>query len=82
MTRNMTAYAALFLSLGGVALAQDAATMDTDGDGLVSFTEMLAAYPDMTEEVFTTIDASGDGLLDDEEMAAAVEAGLLAPMEG
>ncbi len=51
--------------------------VDTDGDGVVSFTEMLAVYPTLTEEGFGAIDTNGDGVVDAEEMTAAEEAGLI-----
>ncbi len=68
--------AALALGFAGVAAAQDLdAAIDTNGDGMYSFPELTVAYPDMTEEVFTTMDTSGDGLLDGAEVAAGVTAG-------
>lgn len=74
------AVAAMTLGFAGVALAQDVdAAIDTNGDGMYSFPELTVAYPDMTEEVFTTLDASGDGLLDGAEVAAGVEAGTIVP---
>ncbi len=52
-------------------------TVDTDGDGVASFVEMLAVYPTLTEDGFAVMDANGDGVLDETEMTAAVEAGLI-----
>jgi hypothetical protein len=60
----------------GAALGQ-AETIDTDGDGMVSYTELLLVMPDMTEDDFTALDANEDGMLDAEEFAAAEEAGLI-----
>jgi hypothetical protein len=60
----------------GAAVAQ-ADTVDTDGDGMVSYTELLLVMPDMTEEDFAALDANEDGMLDAEEYAAAEEAGLI-----
>ncbi|WP_343082094.1 EF-hand domain-containing protein [Ostreiculturibacter nitratireducens] len=71
------------LTLGAVvaiAAAQaQAQTMvaDADGDGVYSMEEMLAAYPDLTEETFAAIDANADGSVDADELQAAVEAGTL-----
>jgi hypothetical protein len=62
------------------ALAQDAAApeiADTDGNGTWSLAELQVAYPDMTEESFTTIDANTDGAVDQAELAAAMADGLL-----
>jgi hypothetical protein len=52
--------------------------VDTDGDSLVSFTEMSVLYPDLTEEVFAEIDTSGDSFVDESELTAALEAGTVA----
>ncbi len=67
--------AAVALSLS--ALAVSAQTLDADGDGMVSFDEMLAVYPDTTQDAFSAIDANADGLVDEAELAAAREAGLV-----
>ncbi len=69
-----TSFAALLTA--GAALGQ-ADTVDTDGDGMVSYTELLLVMPDMTEEDFVALDANEDGMLDAEEFAAAEEAGLI-----
>ena len=53
------------------------AAIDTDGDGLVSYTELLMALPEITEAEFQALDADGDGRLSPEELAVAEEAGLL-----
>lgn len=52
--------------------------VDTDGDSLVSFTEMSVLYPDLTEESFAEIDTSGDSFVDESELIAALEAGTIA----
>jgi hypothetical protein len=70
--------AVLILGLVGVGHAMGQAdTLDTDGDGLVSYTELLMAMPEMTEEEFQALDADADGLLSPEELSAAEEAGLI-----
>ncbi len=63
------------LGFAGAAIAQDVA--DTDGDGVYSMEELMAAYPDLTDEVFVLIDANADGAVDADELAAAQEAGTL-----
>jgi hypothetical protein len=68
---------ALVAATATAAFAQDVATLDTDGDKMVSLAELNVSYPDITEEQFTAMDTSGDGLLDDAELTAAVEAGTL-----
>ena len=55
--------------------------IDTDGDGLLSYNELLAAYPAMTEENLTAIDTNSDGAIDADEMKVANDAGML-PTEG
>lgn len=76
-TRVM-ALSALILGLIGTGHAMgQAETLDTDGDGLVSYTEALVAMPEMTEAEFQALDANGDGVLDAAEIAAAQEAGLI-----
>lgn len=72
------ATATLILGLvgAGQAFAQ-AEMLDTDGDGMVSYTELVVALPDVTEEEFNALDADQDGMLSDAEMTAAQEAGLI-----
>lgn len=78
--KRMTGLAAILaLAASGAAFAQD--TMDADGDGAISFEEMLAAYPATTEEDFAKVDTDGDGAVSADELAAAQEAGLV-PSEG
>ncbi len=61
------------------AVAASAQTMveDTDGDSLFSMDEIMAAYPDLTEEVYGAIDTNGDGVVDVTELADAVGNGVL-----
>jgi len=72
---------ALLLSvLAAFAAAQvQAETMvqDTDANGSFSFEEMVAAYPELTQESFNEMDINADGQLDSDEMETAAEAGLL-----
>lgn len=56
-------------------LAQGA--LDADGNGTLSFDELRAGYPSLTEEQFAGIDANGDGAVDTEEFNAAQEEGTL-----
>lgn len=53
------------------------AGLDTNGDSLASFEEMIAVYPDLTEEVFGEIDTSANSFADDAELTAAVAAEIL-----
>jgi hypothetical protein len=59
------------------AFALTVSDVDTDGDSLISFTEMAVLYPDLTEEAFAAVDTSGDSLVDEAELTAALEAGLI-----
>ncbi len=43
-------------------------TVDSNGDGLVSFTEAVAALPGITRTVFDQLDINGDGSLDSTEL--------------
>ena len=71
----------LVLTLGAVlalnAAQANAQTMveDTDGNGVYSMEELVAAFPDLTAETFTAADANADGALDADELKAAQEAG-------
>lgn len=76
--RKITALAASLALAAGAAMASD---LDADGDGAVSFEEMLTVHPAMTGDAFAAIDTDASGTLSDAEIAAAEEAGLL-PAEG
>lgn len=70
----------IVLALGMIsafAVQANAQTMvtDADGNGVYSMEELVAAYPDLTEETFTAADTNEDGSIDAEELAAAIEAG-------
>ena len=47
----------------GLGLAE----ADTDGDGAISFSELQAARPEVTEERFARMDRNGDGVITEEE---------------
>lgn len=76
MTKQLTLLFAGLIGLGAATFAM-AEAEDTDGDGVYSMEELMVAYPNLTEEVFTTIDSNGDGAVDETELAAAVDAGVL-----
>lgn len=64
--------------VGGASLAMgQAEAIDTDGDGMVSYTELLVLMPAMTEAEFQALDADADGMLSTDEIAAAEQAGLI-----
>lgn len=58
-----------------------ASKIDKDGDGRVSFEEMKAAFPGVTQEKFKARDKNGDGFLtDDERTITAVKTKSGAPV--
>ena len=66
--------------LAAPVLAQS--DMDTHSAGMYSMEELMASFPDMTQETFTTADTNGDGQLDAEELAQAQADGLIPATEG
>ncbi|GAB5446478.1 hypothetical protein [Gymnodinialimonas sp.] len=74
----MTVAAAFAVLVGGASLAMgQAETVDADGDGMVSFAELLVLMPALSEEEYQALDADADGLLSSDEIGAAQEAGLI-----
>ncbi|MEC7762780.1 MAG: hypothetical protein VX874_12820 [Pseudomonadota bacterium] len=65
------------LTIGSVAIAQDVQMIDTDGDGLITVEELMAAFDNVNEDIFTASDTNQDGVLDMEELASAQEDGLI-----
>ena len=59
------------------AVQAHAEVADTDGNGSFSMEEMMAAYPDLSEETFGQIDADQSGEISAEELADAVAKGLI-----
>lgn len=81
-SKTLTSRSALFAATALGVLAAGAAfaqteELDTDGDGMVSYAEILVVVPDMSEADFVTLDMNADGMLDADEIAAAQEAGLI-----
>lgn len=65
-------------ALSAFAVAQaNAQTVvaDVDGNGVYSMEELVAAFPELTEEVFKAADTDADGALSADELKAAQEAG-------
>lgn len=50
---------------------------DADANGTYSMEELVAAYPELTEEAFKAIDTNADGAVDADELKAATDAGAL-----
>lgn len=79
--KAFTAAAAFGALVASTSLATaQAAAVDADGDGMVSFTELLVVMPSLSEAEFMALDADGDTLLNGAEIETAQEAGLL-PVE-
>lgn len=77
MTAKMLTIATAAAALLGAPAAFAATEIDADGDGMISFEEMLAVMPSITEETFLQVDGNADGLVDATELAAAQEAGVI-----
>ncbi len=74
----VTLAGAFAVLVGGASLAMgQAESVDSDGDGMVSFAELLTLMPALTEAEFQALDADADGLLSADEVGAAEEAGLI-----
>lgn len=71
------AVGALVAILFSVPAFAQMADLDTDGDGMASFDEVISVYNSVTEDTFGAMDTNGDGALDEAEMTAAVDAGTL-----
>ncbi|WP_166415772.1 EF-hand domain-containing protein [Cochlodiniinecator piscidefendens] len=54
---------------------------DTNGDEVITFSELQAVLPDLTEEVFIQADTDNNGLLSEQEMLNAVDTGIIPPFE-
>lgn len=74
--KRVASLATAIVLMAGLAHAQ---TEDT-----TSWTkeEFMAAYPEVTEEVFEQIDLNNDEMIDSDEYLLAIDAGLIEPMEG
>lgn len=86
MKKLIVPIAALGL-MSGAAFAQDAAsnfaTLDTDSNGELSFTEVTVGWPELTEAEFNAADVDLSGGLSVDELASIVGATTLpAPAEG
>ncbi len=79
MTQNLAT--ATFILIGAAA-AVAMTTLDVDGDAMVSFEELRAAYPELTADQFEAADADADGLLTETELADARAAGLIPDEQG
>jgi hypothetical protein len=75
---SYAAVTALALAVVGAGHAMGQANdLDADGDGLISYSELLVLMPDLTDAEFAALDGNADGGLDAAEMEAAQQAGLV-----
>ena len=81
----MTKFIVLVLGLGAranaaIAMGEAVAELDANGDGMLSVSEVQAAYPEISAETFSEVDANGDGALDEAELVSGQDQGLLPDM--
>lgn len=63
----------LLAAAPAMAAAPDFSTTDSDGNGSVSYEELIAVMPAVTQEQFTSVDTDQNGELSQEEYEAAVK---------
>lgn len=80
MTRTFLTIAGFTIATAGAVMAST--NIDADGDGVFTYDEMLAAFPELTEETYVAVDANADGVVDADELAAAQDSGLLPQTDG
>ena len=73
----LAAVAAGALGFAATLANAEMSDLDTDGDGSVSYTELLLAVPELTETDFAALDVDQSGSLDAAEYDAATGAGLI-----
>ncbi|MGY6703238.1 hypothetical protein [Roseinatronobacter sp.] len=76
LKKTMTSIAALAF-MTGMATAQMGTT-----DIAWTLDDFMMAFPDATPELFDEVDMNDDGVIDSFEYEAAVEAGLIDPVDG
>lgn len=79
MTRKVLTAAAILATAAAAFAMSD---MDADGDGGVTYTEMVAVFPEVTEAQFADADTDGNGIIDETELAEARAAGILPDEQG
>jgi len=68
-----TATVTLLAAAPALAAAPDFKTIDTDGNGSVSFEELVVVMPDTSKEQFASVDLDKSGELSVEEYTAATK---------
>tara|TARA_R100000005_G_scaffold96663_1_gene85716 strand:+ start:8156 stop:8383 length:228 start_codon:yes stop_codon:yes gene_type:complete len=68
-----TATVTLLAAAPAMAAAPDFSAVDTDGNGSVSYEELIVVMPNVTKEQFASVDTDENGELSQEEYEAAVK---------
>jgi len=76
VTTSATVVVGAALAVAALA-TEERQDLDANGDGLLSFAELLLAYPALTAAVYGTMDTNDDGAVDSAELKAAQNAGLI-----
>jgi len=71
---NLVATGVLTATMAAAATIEE---MDSNGDSMVTFDELLAVMPGLSEDRFRLVDTDEDGIIDADELANAREKGLL-----
>ncbi|MGY6549872.1 MAG: hypothetical protein ACXIU7_12845 [Roseinatronobacter sp.] len=74
--KRPSSLATIIVLLAGLAHAEGADTSSWTKE------EFLAAYPQITPEIFEQIDLNDDGIIDPDEFLLAIDAGLISPLGG
>lgn len=82
MTKVKNALILVAALVPAVAMAQTAADLDTNADGVLTLDEVQGGFPEISVDAFEAMDLNADGALDGREVAAAQEAGLMPVSEG
>lgn len=72
MTRTLATLGLIVFAAPAFAQAADFATVDADASGAVTWEEVQAAIPDLTQDQFKAADADGSGDLSQDEFAKAI----------
>ncbi len=79
---NALTLAAMIAAFSPSLVAADTLTdLDANEDTMVTMEEVMAVFPETTEDAFAAMDANADGSLDASEIEAAQNAGMLKPSE-
>ncbi len=79
MTRKLLTATAI---LASAAAAYAMTEIDANGDGSVTYEEMITIHPEVSEAQFADADTDGNGMIDETELAAARAAGILPDDQG